>query len=432
METVLVVISALTLILVAVVLLKALKSGEDAGKVAGLETELSALRQETAASIQRSSVSLAELITRSGGEMRLEVADRIAAGLTDITSRVESQLAMGREESGKGMSVTTETVMKRLAEFGEMTESRIMALDKRNAESLDAIKEKVNERLLSIGQQVQAKLDENIKEGFSHFEKVQEHLKKAEAHLAGVSAVGSSINELNSLLKLPHLRGGFGEVTLELLVADMLPASLYETQASVGGTERVDVLVKLPGASLPIDSKFPREQVLHLFEATDAVALADARKALSRVVKELAKDIRAKYIRPDHGTTDMALMFLPSETLYFEIVRDEELWGFMHKQKVYPVSPNTLAVTLKGISLSYDYYRMAKGVEATIEDIKKAQKHFGHFNEKFERAGKQLDSAREAFGVASTHLGRYSSSVIRLTGEAPGLALPPGLDDENS
>jgi DNA recombination protein RmuC len=420
LDIILAALSALTLILVVLLLVRAGKPAAETERLARMEAELVSLRQETATSMARSSVSLAELITKSGGEMRLDVADRISAGLSDIVQRVEAQLKSGRDEAATGMSATTETVVKRLAEFGEMTEGRISALDKRTVESLDAIKEKVNERLMSIGQQVQAKLDENIKEGFSHFEKVQEHLRKAEAHLAGVSAVGSSINELNSLLKLPHLRGGFGEVTLELLVADMLPASLYETQVSVGGGERVDVLVKLPGASLPIDSKFPREQVLHLFEATDAVKLAEARKALSRVVRELAKDIRAKYIRPDHGTTDMALMFLPSETLYFEIVRDEELWGFMQKQKVYPVSPNTLAVTLKGISLSYDYYRMAKGVEATIEDIKKAQKHFGHFNEKFENAGKQLDRARDAFSVANTHLGRYTSSVIRLTGEAPG------------
>lgn len=430
MEILSVVLSVLTLLLVIITLVAVHGKGRDGERLERIETELASLRQEISASMNRSSVSLAELITKSGGEMRLDVADRISAGLTDIVQRVEAQLKSGRDEAATGMNATTETVVKRLAQFGEMTEGRIAALDKRTAESLDAIKEKVDERLMSIGQQVQAKLDENIKEGFSHFEKVQEHLRKAEAHLVGVSAVGSSINELNSLLKLPHLRGGFGEAALELLVADMLPPNLYETQATVGGSERVDVLIKLPGASLPIDSKFPREQVLPLFDTSDAAVLADARKALSRVVKELAKDIRAKYIRPDHGTTDMALMFLPSETLYFEIVRDEELWGFMQKQKVYPVSPNTLAVTLKGISLSYDYYRMAKGVEATIEDIKKAQKHFGHFNEKFENAGKQLDRARDAFSVANTHLGRYTSSVIRLTGEAPGPVA--GLPEDES
>jgi len=233
--------------------------------------------------------------------------------------------------------------------------------------------------------------------------------------------VGTSINELNNLLKLPHLRGGFGEAALEMIIADFLPEGMYEMQAQVApnSPERVDVLVKLPGASLPIDSKFPREQVMALFETSDSVGLTEARKALSRAVRELAKDIKAKYIRPDAGTTDMALMFLPSETLYFEVVRDGQLWDFMKRHKVFPVSPNTLAVTLKGIALSYDYYRMAKGVEKTIEDIKKARKHFGHFEERFEGIGKQLDRAKEAYNFASTHLGHYSSSVARLTGEGP-------------
>jgi len=388
METALIAISVLTLVLVVMLLVKSGRKDGTPERLAAIESELSAARAEHGASLQQATVSLSALVSNSGADMRQEVADRISRGLTEVRDRVESQLASG---------------------------------EKKTVESLEAIRGKVDERLMAIGQQVQAKLDENIKEGFAHFEKVQEHLKKAEVQLRDVSAVGASINELNSLLKLPHLRGGFGEAALELLISDFLPPSLYELQAAVSpnSPERVDVLVKLPGANLPIDSKFPREQVLPLFEPSDAASLAEARKTLSRVVREQAKDIATKYIRPEHGTTDMALMFLPSETLYFEVVRDAELWGFLQRHKVYPVSPNTLAVTLKGITLSFDYYRMAKGVEKTIEDIKKTQKHFGHFMERFDGVGKQLEKAKDAYNIASTHLGHYSSSVTRLTGEAP-------------
>jgi DNA anti-recombination protein RmuC len=77
-------------------------------------------------------------------------------------------------------------------------------------------------------------------------------------------------------------------------------------------------------------------------------------------------------------------------------------------------------VTLKGITLSFDYYRMAKGVENTIENIKKARKHFGYFHEKFDAVGKGLENAQKAYSAANTHLGRYSSSVLRLTGEEAG------------
>ncbi|MBI5191513.1 MAG: DNA recombination protein RmuC [Nitrospirae bacterium] len=422
MDIALIAVSVLALALgVALAVAVARRGRPDEGALR-VEAELSALRSEVGASLQQATVALSALITESGAGMRQEVADRLAAGLTDMRERVETQLAAGREENRREAAATTEAVMKRLGESGKATEERIAALDKRNADSLDAIKVKVDERLMVIGQQVQAKLDENMKEGFSHFTKVQEHLQKAEAQLMGVTAVGTSINELNNLLKLPHLRGGFGEANLEMLIADFLPSSLYEMQAQVspGSPERVDVLVKLPGANLPIDSKFPREQVLALFETSDSAGLVEARKALARVVREQAKDIAAKYIKPEAGTTDMALMFLPSETLYFEVVRDGDLWAMLKRFKVYPVSPNTLAVTLNGVALSYEYYQMAKGVEKTIEDLKKARKHFGYFAEKFDAVGKQLDRAKDAYNTATTHLGRYTGSVARLTGEEAG------------
>jgi DNA anti-recombination protein RmuC len=99
------------------------------------------------------------------------------------------------------------------------------------------------------------------------------------------------------------------------------------------------------------------------------------------------------------------------------------VWEELSKRRVYPVSPNTLAITLKGIAIASEYYEMAKGVEKTIEEIRKAQKHFGGFERQFEEIGEKLEKAEKAFNTAQTHLGRYQSSVVRLTGEQP-LALP--------
>src|SRR5262249_24913374 len=156
----------------------------------------------------------------------------------------------------------------------------------------------------------------NLKEGFKHFEKVQEHLKAAELKLHSLNMVGQGISDLNNLLKLPHLRGGFGEATLERLLADFLPTGAYEMQYQIvpESTERVDAIVRMAKQVLPIDSKFPREQVLPLFETQDPDQLEQARKALSDFVKAQAKSIATKYIHPENGTTDMALLFLPSET----------------------------------------------------------------------------------------------------------------------
>jgi DNA recombination protein RmuC len=112
---------------------------------------------------------------------------------------------------------------------------------------------------------------------------------------------------------------------------------------------------------------------------------------------------------------DMALMFLPSETLYFEAIRNVTLWAELTRRKVFPVSPNTLAVTLRAVAVAQQYYEMARNVESTLKEIQKAQRHFGLFVERFEDVGKELERAQSAYRTASTHLGRYAGSIQRLT-----------------
>ncbi|MGK5084068.1 DNA recombination protein RmuC [Bdellovibrionota bacterium FG-1] len=274
-------------------------------------------------------------------------------------------------------------------------------------------------KLHSLEIQVETRLQENIKAGYIHFEKVQTHLMTAELRLASLQSVGQSITDLNQLLKLPHLRGGFGEATLERLLADYMPRGSYEMQYAItpDSTERVDAIVRFARLILPIDSKFPREQVLPLFESDDPAQLRKARATLSEVIRAQARSIATKYIRPEHGTTDMALLFLPSETLYFEVIRDGALFEALAKLKVFPVSPNTLAISLHSVSMAQEYYEMSRGVEKTIEEVRKARRHFEHFERKFEEVGTGLRKAQEAFETANTHLGHYENSVFRLMGE---------------
>ncbi len=352
--------------------------------------------------LQTSFSDTAERIARSSGNLRQELSDRLNEEFQQIQQRIETQLTQGRKESRIMQVKTTQAL-----------ELRFLQLEGSTRKELEQIRNKVDERLTAIGQDVQSKLNEQMQEGFRHFEKVQEHLKAAEMHLQTVGAVGSSINELNNLLKLPHLRGGFGEATLERLLRDFLPGHLFELQSTLEGVGRVDVLVKFPKASLPIDSKFPREQVAHLFDTSDQKQLTEARRILGKTLRLEAKRI-SKYIRPDLGTMDMAIMFLPSETLYFELIRDQTLWEDLGKMQVFPASPNTLAIMLRGIAIAQEYYEMAASVEKTIENLQKAQRHFALFETKFEAIGQGLESAREAYHVANTHLNRYSGSVVRL------------------
>lgn len=381
----------------------------------GLKTDLAGQLQQAMgtdldtrlqAGLSRPLMDLSERIAKSATETREALQDRLAKGAQENTERLEQALARNRSELQNGLHLTTQAL-----------ETKFQTLEKQ-----------VSERLTQIGASVESKLNENLKEGFKHFEKVQQHLAAAELKLASLNTVGQSISDLNSLLKLPHLRGGFGEAALERLLADFLPPGAFDTQVQIvpNSTERVDAVVRFARQTLPIDSKFPREQVLPLFESQDPELLEQARKTLAEVIKQQAKSIADKYIHPEHGTTDMALLFLPSETLYFEVTRNGKLFEDLNKLKVYPVSPNTLAVGLRSVAMAQEYYDMARGVEKTIEDIGKARKHFQHFEKKFDDVGKGLQKAQEAFLTAHTHLGRYENSIFRLVG-APAEDSQPGL-----
>jgi DNA recombination protein RmuC len=368
----------------------------------GLPGHIDNLRGGLEEKFRSATIDMAARLADTKGDLRQQTADRLNAGFGELRNTLERQLSAGREEQAKALKL----------EIGD--------LSRQTRENLDAIRGEVDKKLLAISDQVTDKLDQNIKEGFKQFEKVQEHLRAAEEQLRNVSMVGNSINDLNNLLKLPHLRGRFGEASLERLLEDFLPASMYELQAAAGvnGQGRADAVIKFPERVLPIDAKFPREQVLGLFESSDPVQLTAAREQFCRVMKEQGRRI-AGYIHPENGTTDMALMYLPSETLYMEAVLSKEVSEWLNKLHVFPVSPNTLIVTLQAIQMVFRMYEFAKSYERATEELQKAQVAFGHFEKQFDRVGSSLDNAQQAWEVARNHLHRYRNRVTNLTGELP-------------
>ncbi len=368
---------------------------------------------------QQFSAATADMATRleqTKGDLRQQVSDRLAEGFTGIRQAVENQLAAGRREQAERLGETRSELTNSLALTTTTLKSEFARLNQQTAESLESIRERVDAKLLAITEQVQSKLDQNLKEGLAQFEKVQLHLKAAEEQLRQVGVIGHSINDLNNLLKLPHLRGTFGEASLERLLSDFLPANMFEMQCTVNGGGRVDAMIYFPDRRLPIDAKFPREQVLAFFEESSEAELDIARVEFVRVMKAEAKRIKA-YIQPEHGTTEIALMYLPSETLYMEAVRNRDLADWLNQQHVFPVSPNTLLMTLQTIALVHKWYEVASKFEKSRQELAKAQKSFDHFQNQFENVGKSLDKAQEAFDKATTHLKTYRGRVSALSGQ---------------
>jgi len=379
-----------------------------------------ALERLDAALGQKFSAATADMASRleqTKGDLRQQVTDRIQQGFSEIRSSVEQQLAAGREEQNRSLADGRGELTRALLLTTQQLKSEFQGLNQQTAQSLDGIRDRVDAKLVAITEQVQAKLDQNIKEGFAQFEKVQQHLKAAEEQLREVGALGHSINDLNNLLKLPHLRGQFGEASLERLLSDFLPSHMFALQAAPGeGGGRVDAVIYFPERKLPIDAKFPREQVLALFESGDEAEIEEARNSLVRVMKSEAKRIQ-QYIQPENGTTDIALMYLPSETLYMEVIRNRELGDWLNQQHVFPVSPNTLLMTLHTIALVHKWYEVASRFEKSRVELAKAQKSFDYFQNQFENVGKSLNKAQEAFETAQRHLKTYRGKVTALSGQ---------------
>jgi len=359
---------------------------------------------------------MASRLEQTKGDLRQQVSDRLGDGFSGVRATVEEQMKAGRREQAERLGETRTELTSSLALTTSALKTEFDRLNQQTADSLESIRERVDAKLLAITEQVQSKLDQNLKEGFAQFEKVQQHLRASEEQLREVGTLGHSINDLNNLLKLPHLRGTFGEASLERLLSDFLPANMFEMQCSVNGGGRVDAMISFPDRRLPIDAKFPREQVLAFFENSSEAELEEARHEFVRVMKAEAKRIKA-YIQPEHGTTEIALMYLPSETLYMEAVRNRELADWLNQQHVFPVSPNTLLMTLQTIALVHKWYEVASRFEKSRQELAKAQKSFDHFQSQFENVGKNLEKAQEAFDKATTHLKTYRGRVSVLSGQ---------------
>ncbi len=449
-------LNALVLVIVVVILMRR-------GSPAGTQDSLHRL-DGIDRSITTHFTHLTAQAEKNKGELRQELSDRLADGLNAVRQSVETQLTTGRGEQNTALAAATQQLEAKFDSLRGMTDSRLQLFGEKQAESLgkvsstldekmerlsqrqmesakearqelstslESLRAEVDRKLNDITSHVQDKLDQNIKEGVAQFAKVQEHLKAAEEQLRNVGTLGNSIHDLNSLLKLPHLRGKFGEASLERLLADFLPAHMFSLQMGPEGSNtRADAMIHFPERNLPIDAKFPREQVLALFESDDTAEIEEARVAFARVMKEQARRVKT-YIQPENGTTDIALMYLPSETLYMETVRNRELSDELNKLRVFPVSPNSLLVTLNAIAMVHRWYQVQKGLAKSIEEFGKAKRTLELFEAKFEVIGKSLDKAREAYDTANTHLSRYKSRITQLGGEEI-LELADGEEQQKS
>jgi len=242
------------------------------------------------------------------------------------------------------------------------------------------------------------------------------------------------ISQLEEMLKAPKFRGGLGELFLGDLLTQILPPSGFSLQHRFKSGEAVDAAIRIGPNLVPVDSKFPLDNFRRIQKAEDDKEKEVHRKSFIRDVKKHIEDISRKYILPDEGTFDFALMYIPAENIYYEtIVRDETLGEekgiFSHalRHRVIPVSPNSFYAYLQVILLGLKGLRIEVSAQEIYRTLARLEGDFKRFKNDFELVGTHLNNARAKYDSADKKL---TGLTLKLASSNASGELPPSSPAE--
>jgi len=237
-----------------------------------------------------------------------------------------------------------------------------------------------------------------------------------------IGDLAKDIGSLQDLLRAPKARGGFGELLLERLLHDALPSGAYEVQHTYKDGSRVDAIVRYAGRIVPIDAKFPNETWNALANAVDEAERRTKKRAFLQQVRRHI-DAVGRYVSPADGTIDFAVMYIPSESIYYDLVlREEEgepdLRAYCAERKVIPASPNTLLAYLQVVSLGVRGLAMQERTRELQQGVAAVRREFERFVELHDQLGRHLENATKKFDETDRALSRASSAIETLA-QAP-------------
>ncbi|MGZ5200547.1 MAG: DNA recombination protein RmuC [Telluria sp.] len=404
------------------------------------------LRVRGGAQVERMERELRLEMQASAQGTRQELSAHLAQNQAGIVQQMEAMrqqiqlhAAGGREEQARALkrfadtlnqslATLTESNAQRMLEVRGTLETKIRDLQTDNAKRLDEMRQTVDEKL-------HATLETRLTESFRH---VSERLEKVHQGLGEMQQLAVGVGDLKRVLTNVKTRGTWGEVQLEMLLEQVLTVDQYARNVeTVAGTNaRVEFAIKLPGAVeggaplwLPIDAKFPKEQYERLVEAAehaDADGVAKAGAELERAMRIEAKTICEKYVSPPQ-TTDFAILFLPTEGLYAEVMRRPGLADDLQRTlRVMIAGPSTLTALLNSLQMGFRTLALEKRSSEVWQVLGAVKTEFGKFGDvlaatkvTLERAAKNIENAE----VRSRQMARKLKSVEALPSEAAQLML---------
>ncbi len=374
-----------------------------------------------------------------------------------LAQQLAQQSQQARDEQGNALKRFTDSMTlylgqlseaneRRLAEVRATLEARLKDIEANNATKLEEMRRTVDEKL-------HATLEQRLGESFKL---VSDRLEQVHRGLGEMQTLAAGVGDLKKVLTNVKTRGIWSEVQLESLLEQLLTPDQYAKNVATipKSSERVEFAIKLPGRHdapgapgdiatpvwLPIDAKFPREDYERLIDAqerADPVAVEDASRSLEGRLRAEAKAIAQKYVAPPH-TTDFALLFLPTEGLYAEVLRRPGLSDFLQREyRVSVAGPTTLTALLNSLQMGFRTLAIEKRSSEVWQVLGAVKTEFGKFGDVLARTKAQLETVTRSIEAAQTRtrqMDRRLRDVEALPGEqAAGLlgdASSPGSDDE--
>jgi len=244
----------------------------------------------------------------------------------------------------------------------------------------------------------------------SKLEQVQSSYSQLNKELGVVQEMSKQMKDLNSIIKSPKLRGNIGEKLMEKLLADMLPESSYQRQYQFeSGT--VDAVIKVQDELIPIDSKFPIENFKKFQEAEKKEEKLQFRKAFKNDVRKHIRNIADKYIRTEEGTVNFAVMYIPSEMVYQAISRNEQIWGYSNKRRVFMTSPNHFYYFLQTILIGIERNKISKASLQILNNLKAIQRDVSSFSDTLNVVDKHLSNAKKQMNTAKNNFSEIKDNI---------------------
>ncbi len=243
-------------------------------------------------------------------------------------------------------------------------------------------------------------------------------ISQVQKSIGEFSEIGRSMQDLQEFLQSPKLRGNIGEQILKDLLAQYFPQDVFKLQYTFKSGHKVDAILKTSQGMISIDSKFPLENFRKMVGAKTPEDKRKFKKDFEKDVKKHIADISKKYINVAEGTLDYALMYIPSESVYYEIINNAELFDYAGDQRILPVSPMSFYAYMKAILMSFEGQRFQALAKEILAILKSIQKDYEKTDEAFSVLGRHLtNAANQLPNVVSSFgsLGQKISATNMLT-----------------